>query len=157
MIQISVRFLVKGTAAFKPRRPTHFLIRAVEFCNKILTQVEELPGTRITGLSYSLAKIVLNRWLKTKLPTITQLLNVRIPTDAKSQLFAQQKSQKLYFDREAKSLPLVKTGDTVRMKKKNDWKTTTLAKLAHSSINNCDQQRNSLQTKQERHHQDFGN
>ena len=94
-----------------------------------MTQVEELPGTRITGLSYSLAKIVLNRWLKTKLPTITQLLNVRIPTDAKSQLFARQKSQKLYFDRGAKSLPLVKTGDTIRMKKKMTGKLPHLQNL----------------------------
>lgn len=54
MIQISVRFLVKGTAAFKPRRPMHFIRRAVEFCNKILTQVEELPGTN--GVHFSKIK-----------------------------------------------------------------------------------------------------
>ena len=67
----------------------------------------ENRNTPITGLSYSPAQIF-NRRLKTKLPTTTQLLNARIPTYAKSQLIAQQKSQKLYFDRGAKSLPTVK-------------------------------------------------
>ena len=89
-------------------------------------------STPITGLSYSPAQIFLNRRLKTKLPTTTQLLNARIPTDAKSQLLAQQKSQKLYFDKGAKSLPPVKTGDAVRMKTKNGWKPATVTKLAHT-------------------------
>ena len=92
----------------------------------------ENRNTPITGLSYSPAQIFLNRRLKTKLPTATQLLNARIPTDAKSQLLAQQKSQKLYFDRGAKSLPPVTTGDTVQMKTKNDWKPATVTKLAHT-------------------------
>jgi len=78
------------------------------------------------------AQIFLNRRLKTKLPTATQLLNARIPTDAKSQLLAQQKSQKLYFDRGAKSLPPVTAGDTVQMKAKNGWKPATVTKLAHT-------------------------
>ena len=51
---------------------------------------------------------------------------------AKPQLLAQQKTQKPYFDRGAKSLPLVKTGDTVRMKTKNGFKPATVKKLAHS-------------------------
>ena len=92
----------------------------------------ENRNTPITGLSYSPAQIFLNRRLKTKLPTATQLLNARIPTDAKSQLLAQQKSQKLYFDRGAKSLPPVTTGDTVQMKTKNGWKPATVTKLAHT-------------------------
>ena len=40
-----------GTAAFKPRRPTNFLLRAVEFRNDISTQVEELLGTN--GVHFS--------------------------------------------------------------------------------------------------------
>ena len=50
----------------------------------------------------------------------------------KSKLLAQQKSQKLYFDKGAKSLPPVKTGDAVRMKTKNGWKPATVTKLAHT-------------------------
>ena len=116
----------------------------------------ENRNTPITGLSYSPAQIFLNRRLKTKLPTATQLLNARIPTDAKSQLLAQQKSQKLYFDRGAKSLPPVTTGDTVQMK--TEWLETChgYKTCSHPSISNCEQQWNSLQTKQERHHQDTG-
>ena len=68
----------------------------------------------------------------TKLPTTTQLLNAKIPTDARSQLLAQQKSQKLYFDRGAKALPPVKTGDAVRMKTSNGWRPATVTKLADS-------------------------
>ena len=51
---------------------------------------------------------------------------------AKSQLLAQQKTQKLCFDRGAKSLPHIKTGDTVRMKAKNGFKPATVTKLAYS-------------------------
>lgn len=50
-----------------------------------------------------------------------------------SQLLAQQKSQTLYFDRGAKSLPPVTTGDTVQMKTKNGWKPATVTKLAHTA------------------------
>ncbi|KAL9967626.1 hypothetical protein ACROYT_G025898 [Oculina patagonica] len=92
----------------------------------------ENRNTPITGLSYSPAQSFLNRRLKTKLPTATQLLNARIPTDAKSELLAQQKSQQLYFDRGAKSLRPVTTGDTVQMKAKNSWKPATVTKLAHT-------------------------
>ena len=92
----------------------------------------ESRNTPITGLSYFPAQVFLNRRLKTRLPTTTQLLDVRIPTDVKSQLLAQQKTQKLYFDRGAKSLPPVKTGDTVRLKTKNGWKPATVTKLAHT-------------------------
>ena len=91
----------------------------------------ESRNTPITGLSYSPAQVFLNRRLKTRLPTTTQLLDARIPTDVKSVL-AQQKTQKLYFDRGAKSLPPVKTGDTVRLKTKNGWKPATVTKLAHT-------------------------
>ena len=92
----------------------------------------ENRNTPITGLKYSPAQLFLNRRLKTKLPTTTQLLNAKIPTDARSQLLAQQKSQKLYFDRGAKALPPVKTGDAVRMKTSNGWRPATVTKLADS-------------------------
>ncbi|KAL9967217.1 hypothetical protein ACROYT_G025395 [Oculina patagonica] len=39
---------------------------------------------------------------------------------------------KLYFDRGAKSLPPVTTGDTVQMKTKNGWKPATVTKLAYT-------------------------
>ena len=42
----------------------------------------ESRNTPMTGLSYSLAQVLLNRRLKTRLPTTTQLLDARIPTDA---------------------------------------------------------------------------
>ena len=61
-----------------------------------------------------------------------KLLDARIPTDAKSQLHAQQKTQKLYFNRGANSLPTVKTGDTVRLKTKNCWKPAKVTKLVHT-------------------------
>ena len=41
----------------------------------------ESRNTPITGLSYSPAQVFLNRRLKTRLPTTTQLLDARIPTD----------------------------------------------------------------------------
>ena len=50
----------------------------------------------------------------------------------KSQFLAQQKTQKAYFDRGAKSLPHVKTGDTVGMKTKNGFKPATVTKRAYS-------------------------
>ena len=68
----------------------------------------ECRNTTITGQSYSPAQGLLNRRLKTTLPTTAQLLDARITTDAKSQLHAQPKTQKLYFDRGAKLLPLSK-------------------------------------------------
>ena len=48
------------------------------------------------------------------------------------QLLAQRKSQKMYFDRGAMSLLPVKTGDAVRMKTKNGWKSVTVTKLDYT-------------------------
>ena len=56
----------------------------------------ENRNTPMTGLSYSPAQIFLNRRMKTKLPTATQLLKTRIPTDTKAQLLAQQEALKAY-------------------------------------------------------------
>ena len=42
----------------------------------------------------------------------------------------QQKTQKVSFDRGAKLLPPVKTGDTVRLKTRNGWKRATVTKFA---------------------------
>ena len=69
----------------------------------------ESRNTPITGLNYYPAQVFHNRRLKTRLPTTTQLLDAR-----------------------AKSLPPVKTGDTVRLKTKNGWKPATVTKLAHT-------------------------
>ena len=92
----------------------------------------EVRNTPITGLNYSPAQIFLKRRLKTKLPTTAELLEAQIPTDARSQLLAQQQKQKFYFDRGAKSLPPLRTGDAVRVKTPNGWKPATVTKLANT-------------------------
>ena len=92
----------------------------------------EVRNTPITGLNHSPAQIVLNRRLKTKLPSTAELLEAQIPTDARSQLLAQQQNQKFYFDRGAKSLPPLRKGDAVRVKTPNGWKPATVTKLANT-------------------------
>ena len=92
----------------------------------------EVRNTPITGLNYSPAQIFLNRRLKTKFPTTAELLEAQIPTDARSQLLAQQQKQKFYFDRGAKSLPPLRKGDAVRVKTPNSWKPATVTKLANT-------------------------
>ena len=92
----------------------------------------EVRNTPIAGLNYSLAQIFLNRRLKTKLLTTAELLEAQIPTDARSQLLAQQQKQKFYFDRGAKSLPPLRKGDAVRVKTPNGWKPATVTKLANT-------------------------
>ena len=52
----------------------------------------KFKNTPKTGLSYSLAQVLLNRGLKTKLPTTIQLLDARIPIVCQVQLLAQQKT-----------------------------------------------------------------
>jgi len=92
----------------------------------------EVRNTPITGLNHSPAQIVLNRRLKTKLPSTAELLEAQISTDARSQLLAQQQKQKFYFDRGAKSLPPLRKVDAVRVKTPNGWTPATVTKLANT-------------------------
>lgn len=81
----------------------------------------EYRNTPITGMEYSPAQMLMSRRLRSKLPTTGELLRPEVVPDAATKLKARQKKQKFYFDKHARLLPTLKTGDATRIKTKEGW------------------------------------
>ena len=80
----------------------------------------EFRNAPIAGLNYSPAQILMSRRLRAKLPMSSNLLKPAI-VNVYDDLCARQARQKVYFDRSAKSLPVLQKGDKVRYKIHNRW------------------------------------
>ena len=81
-------------------------------------------NTPSEGIGVSPAQRLLGRRCQTLMPTTATLLQPRFPIDGdKEALLDQKRRQKSYFDRSAKSLPSLETGDTVqiRLPGKEEW------------------------------------
>ena len=63
---------------------------------------------------YSHAQLLHNRILKSKLPTVQNLLKPKIAPQMTKQVIARQEKQKFYHDKVVKSLPKLKQNQTVR-------------------------------------------
>ena len=72
------------------------------------------------GLNYSSAQILMSIRLRAYLPMSRNLLKPAI-VNVYDDLCARQARQNVYFDRSAKSLPVLQKGDKVRYKIHNWW------------------------------------
>lgn len=111
--------------------------KTVQTLKKILTKAKQngcdpylsvldYRNTPIVG-DASPAQLLFGRRTKTTLPTSSSLLapHLQDPANIKAKLIEKQQTQKYYYDRTAKPLPVLEEGDVVRMKNdstKGEWK-----------------------------------
>ena len=81
----------------------------------------EYRNTAISGLKESPAQLLINRMLKSNLPTSASLLKPRVVEKAQEKLKELSERQKMYYDRNAKPLPQIKEDDTFRIRKGKTW------------------------------------
>ncbi|KAK4885239.1 hypothetical protein RN001_001510 [Aquatica leii] len=91
---------------------------------------EELPyflleyrNTTIPAIGYSPSQLLLNRLVKSKIPTSVENLLPKIVNreNITSQLEINSKKCKLNFDKTAKDLPALERGDKILFQKENKW------------------------------------
>ena len=80
----------------------------------------EYGNTPVSRLKYAPAQLAMSRWLRSKLPTTKAALKPRV-INAQPDLQARQVRFKQDYDRNAKSVSPLKTGDVVRVQRKWGW------------------------------------
>ena len=84
-------------------------------------------NTPIDGLDASPAQMLMHRRTRTTLPTASKLLKPKVVPNVHENLKRKQETQKRYFDRGTKQLPLLKQGEKVKMRLPNKtWKDATV-------------------------------
>ena len=81
----------------------------------------EFRNTPVTGCDYSPAELLFSRKLRDKLPVKSSSLDPKIPINAREQLLKCQEKQKFYYDKGAKPLKPLESGDTIRYYKEKTW------------------------------------
>ena len=83
----------------------------------------EYRNTPIPGIGYSPAQLLFSRSLRTKLPTTESALRSVIPKQVKRKLETRQMRQKAIYDRTARAVPKIRTGDktNVRTAAEGSW------------------------------------
>ena len=90
-----------------------------------------MRNTPSQGMSTSPAQRLMSRRTRTVLPTHTELLKPAINKEAYGELQAAKNCQKHYFDRSAKDLPELASGEVVRVQPQQkglDWKKARVIK-----------------------------
>ena len=65
--------------------------------------------------------MLMGRMLKSKLPTVESLLKPQVVDNPQQKLRQRSDKQKMYYDRNAKLLPIIKEGETARIRKGKTW------------------------------------
>ena len=82
----------------------------------------EYRNTPIDNDIGSLAELLFQRKLRTKLPCKKSLLKPRLQSkDTRNKLIVRQQKQKFYRDKNAKPLKELDVGDTVRLRREKEW------------------------------------
>ena len=81
----------------------------------------EYRNTPITGMQQSPAQLLMSRMLKSKLPTTMALLQPEVQEHVRERLEQRAKTQKEYFDRNAKPLQPVKMYQSARIRQGKVW------------------------------------
>ena len=71
-------------------------------------------------IPYSPAHMLMSRSLRTKVPAATNQIKPAV-VEPRLHLTEQKRRQKWYYDRSARSLPPLKPGDTVHVRRHNSW------------------------------------
>ena len=82
----------------------------------------EFRNTQITGMDKSPSELIMSRRLRSNLPMTGKMLKPAVPENIRTKLNHRQQRQKSIYDRTAKLLPKLKTGDAVRYQKGHVWK-----------------------------------
>ena len=87
--------------------------------------------TPVTGLKFSPAELLFNRYIRGPLPLTTNKLTPNVPQEAFEQLKGRQVKQKQAHDARAKPLPPLTPGTAVyvRTNKETEWKPGTVTEL----------------------------
>ena len=97
------------------------LLKAFEENKDPYVGLMEYRATPFTGLNFSPAQLLFSRKIRTKLPICNENLYPKICDNAHNQLLTKQVKSKKYYDKNAKNLPVLKEGDTVRFKHNKQW------------------------------------
>ena len=82
----------------------------------------EYRNTPIDNEIGSPAELLFQRKLRTKLPCKKSLLKPKLQSkDTRDKLMVRQQKQKFYHDKSAKPLKELDVGDTVRLRRENEW------------------------------------
>ena len=124
--------------------------RAVQTVKKLLTKAQmsgQDPYTAllqyrlspVSGLPFSPAQMLMGRQIRGRLPTLAKVLKPAT-VDARPHLLQQQQNYKQQYDKGAKPLPPLHTGDSVRVKRKGKWEPAVVVAVddaPRSYIVNC--------------------
>lgn len=80
----------------------------------------EYRNTPLEGIGLSPAHLLMQRHLKSKLPTSTSLLASEKTSQVCDKLKEKQKTQKMYYDRQTRHLPDLQTGEKIQDAKRGD-------------------------------------
>jgi hypothetical protein len=89
----------------------------------------EYRNSPIAGMSNSPAQLLMSRKLRTKIPVKDDTLIPTVIKTAHSDLKNRQDLQKKYHDANAKPLPSLQEGDSVRIRQKNTWEPALVTKV----------------------------
>jgi hypothetical protein len=86
----------------------------------------EYRNSPLDSVMKSPAQLLMSRRLKTRLPTITPLLQPQVPSNAAKELRSRQRIQKKYYDVGSRVLPPLHKGDVARMRRQGKWLPVTV-------------------------------
>ena len=120
--------------------------KAVQTVKRILKKAKdpyiallEYRNTPVTGMTYSPSQLLMNRTIRTKLPTAREELHPKLPVNVREQLEKRQKQQAFFYNKNAKPLPSLHVNEGVRLRDtdKKQWipaKVTAEAETPRSYI-----------------------
>uniref|UniRef100_A0A803KB09 Gypsy retrotransposon integrase-like protein 1 n=1 Tax=Xenopus tropicalis TaxID=8364 RepID=A0A803KB09_XENTR len=87
-----------------------------------------LRNTPISGTNVTPAQLLMGRVLRSTLPETTEILKPKLPEKAHKMLLKLQNSQRQYYNRGAKDLPIFQKGERVRIQTSQGWKPAVIVK-----------------------------
>ena len=100
----------------------NLLRKAEDSGNDVFIALLEYRASPLDGVGLSSAQLLMNRQLRTKLPTAPELLKPLPIPSQKAQLDKRQEAQKYYHDKHAVVLPEIEKDEIVRMRNPNTAK-----------------------------------
>jgi hypothetical protein len=110
-----------GMAERAVQTSKNILKKAYEENTDMYYALLQYRNTPITGVDRSPAQLLLSRQLRSKVPVLKKVLLPKIERNVRKGLQQNQLIQKSYYDRNAKSLPPLREGDSVLLRRNNYW------------------------------------
>ncbi|XP_014676368.1 PREDICTED: uncharacterized protein K02A2.6-like, partial [Priapulus caudatus] len=104
-----------GLSKWAAQTVKNILRKSAEEASDPYIALLEYRNAPIAGMNYSPAQLLMSRTLRSRLPAKSTALMPRIAKDACEQLKMRQNEQARLYNKHAKPLPELQTGDTVRI------------------------------------------